>query len=123
MTFFTSGAFWFVEGVLAVLAGIGLKVWMEDRNTPMPAWKWLLVAAWLVLLGFTIAFIGTSVGEKELVAAEKGGILFSVVCIITGAGLWRLLQIGRRRKAVRIGTDTATTADQAPEDTTGDDEA
>ena len=112
MTFFTSGAFWFVEGILAVLAVIGLKVWMEDRNTPMPPWKWLLVAAWMVLLGFTIAFIGTSVGENELVAAEKGGILFSVICIVTGAGLWRLLQIGRTRKAAHIETDTTTTADE-----------
>ena len=122
MTFFTSGAFWFVEGILAVLAVIGLKVWMEDRSTPMGPWKWLLVAAWMVLLGFTIAFIGTSVGEKELVAAEKGGILFSVICIVTGAGVWRLLQIGRVKKAVRTETDTAATPDQAPREATGDEE-
>ena len=97
MAFFTSGAFWFVEGVLAVLALAGLKVWMEDRRTPMPLWKWLLVALWMLMTGFTVAFVGTSVGENELVAAEKGGILFSVVCVIAGAGIWRLLQVGRAK--------------------------
>ena len=95
MSFFTSGAFWFAEGILCVLALIGLKAWMEDRNTPMPIWKWLLVGMWMLTVGFTIAFVGTSVGEREMVAAEKGGIMFSVICVISGAVVWRLLQIGR----------------------------
>jgi hypothetical protein len=95
MWFFTSGAFWFVEGVLFVLAMIGLKVWMQDRRTPMPIWKWLLVGAWMLMCGFTIAFIGTSVGENELVAAKKGGIIFSVACVIVGVVVWGLLQVGR----------------------------
>ena len=95
MSFFTSGVFWFVEGILCVLAMIGLKVWMEDRNTPMPIWKWILVGMWMLTVGFTIAFVGTSVGENEMVAAEKGGIMFSVICVISGAVVWRLLQIGR----------------------------
>jgi len=97
MWFFNSGAFWFAEGIVFVLAMIGLKIWMEDRNTPMGLWKWMLVWLWVLLLGFTIAFIGTSVGENELVAAKKGGIIFSVICIITGVVVWRLLQIGRVR--------------------------
>ena len=95
MSFFTSGAFWFLEGVLAVGALVGLKVWMEDRRTPMPLWKWPIAAAWLVMAGATIAFIATSIGENEIVAAVKGGIIFSVLCIIVAAAAWRLLQIGR----------------------------
>lgn len=122
MTFVTSGAFWFVEGILVVLAAIGLKVWMEDRNTPMPLWKWLIVAGWMLTLGFTIAFIGTSVGENEMVAAQKGGIIFSVVCVIAGAGVWRLLQIGRVKKASDAEADESMSADQAPTDTAGDEE-
>ena len=101
MWFFTSGTFWFVEGILFVLAMIGMKIWMEDRNTPMGLWKWLLVGAWLLTVGFTIAFVGTSVGEKEMIAAQKGGIVFSVLCVILGAAVWRLLQIGRVKSAVR----------------------
>ena len=99
MWFFTSGAFWFAEGVMFVLALIGLKVWMEDRGVPMRMWKWITVMMWMLMCGFTIAFIGTSVGENEIVAAEKGGIIFSVICVITGVVVWRLLQIGRVKSA------------------------
>jgi len=105
MWFFTSGAFWFTEGILCVLAVIGLKVWMEDRNTPMGLWKWLLVGAWMLTLGFTIAFIGTSVGENEMVAAKKGGNIFSTICVIFGAVVWQLLQIGRVKTAGDLKTD------------------
>jgi hypothetical protein len=123
MAFFTSGAFWFVEGILAVLAVIGLKVWMEDRNTPMPAWKWPFVGLWMLLCGFTIAFIGTSVGENERVAAQKGGIIFSVLCVVTGAGLWRVLQIGRVKSPAGDQADACTTAEHARAETVADEEA
>jgi hypothetical protein len=102
MWFFTSGAFWFAEGILFVLAMIGLKIWMEDRNTPMGLWKWLLAGAWMLTVGFTIAFVGTSVGENEMVAAKKGGIAFSVICVISGAAVWQLLQIGRVKHAGKL---------------------
>ncbi len=101
MSFFASGLFWFIEGILSVLILIGFGVWMADRQTPMRFWKWAVVCVWFAMVGFTIAFIGTSIGENEVVAATKGGIIFSVVSIITGAGGWRLLQIGR----VKVSTD------------------
>ena len=131
MWFFTSGAFWFVEGILVVLAMIALKVWMKERHTPMPLWKWVVVVLWLLMLGFTIAFIGTSVGENELVAAEKGGILFSVICVIAGAGLWRLLLIGRVKHKPDKGVDvdavveakTPVAVTLSPTDAGGNEEA
>lgn len=94
MSFFNSGFFWFFEGILTCLVFIGFKTWMEDRGTPMPFWKWLLFGPWVLIFGFTIAFIGTSIGENEMAAAVKGGIIFSLFTIITGVGLWRLLNIG-----------------------------
>ena len=122
MSFFTSGAFWFAEGVLVVLAMIGLKVWMDERNPPMGFWKWLLVGVWMLMSGFTIAFIGTSVGENEMVAAQKGGIVFSVICVITGVILWRLLQIGRVRTVADSKTSPYEGANQESRDTAGDEE-
>jgi hypothetical protein len=91
MGFFNSGFFWFLEGIFVCLAVMGFRAWMEDRGVPMPVWKWILLGIWVLLLGFTIAFIGTNLGEKEVNAALKGGIIFGLVTIITGVGLWRLI--------------------------------
>ena len=98
MKFFNSGFFWFIEGILMTLVFLGFKTWMEDRSVPMPWWKWVLFGLWVFFAGFTIAFVGTSMGENEIVAALKGGIIFGIITIISGVGLWRLLQIGRVKK-------------------------
>ena len=91
MDFFTSGLFWFVEGVLACLVAVGISLWEKDRGVPMPWWKWVLTAAWFCLLGFTLAMVGTSLGEGEHQAALMGGIIFGVLTVITGVAFWRLL--------------------------------
>jgi type VI protein secretion system component VasK len=96
MDFFNSGLFWFLEGIFACLAVIGFKFWMEDRKIPMPFWKWILLGIWFFFFGFTIAFIGTNLGEKEAQAALLGGIIFGLIAIVTGVGLWRLLKIGKK---------------------------
>lgn len=95
MQFFISDLFWFIEGILAVLVFFGFKTWMEDRGVPMTWWKWGLFGLWVLLAGFTIAFVGTSFGENETVAAVKGGIIFGLITIISGVGFWRLIQTGR----------------------------
>jgi hypothetical protein len=61
----------------------------------MPLWKWSLVVLWLCLVGFAVAFVGTSYGEGEPVAATRGGLLFGLISIIAGVGLWRVLMSGR----------------------------
>lgn len=91
MSFFTSGFFWFIEGILACLVVMGFKTWMEDKGVPMNWWKWLLFGLWIIIAGFTIAFIGTSIGENEMTAAVKGGIIFSLFTVISGVGLFRLI--------------------------------
>ena len=96
MYFFNSGFFWFVEGVFFCLFIIGFRIWMQDKNIQMLFWKWIILVLWILIFTFTIAFITTSIAENEVSAAFKGGILFSVVTIITGVGLWRLLLLGRR---------------------------
>lgn len=95
MAFFNSGTFWFIEGILAVVVFLAFRAWMEDRGVPMTWWKWVLFGLWVVLAGVTIAFVGTSIGENETVAAFRGGILFGVITIVSAVGLWRLLHTGR----------------------------
>jgi len=68
MQIFNSGLFWFVEGILFVVVILALRVWAADRGLPMPPWKWVLILLWVLLAGFTIAFVGTSFGEGEPVA-------------------------------------------------------
>ena len=94
MGFFTSGFFWFAEGVLFTIALLAFRAWAQDRAIPMPYWKWIALGIWTLLAGFTLAFVGTSIGEGEPTAAMRGGILFGVIVVISGAGLWRLLMIG-----------------------------
>lgn len=91
MHFFNSGLFWFIEGIFTCLVVIGLKIWMEDKGIPMLFWKWLLLGLWVLFFGFTIAFVTTSLGENEPAAAKVGGIVFGLISLVTGFGLWRLL--------------------------------
>jgi hypothetical protein len=98
MQFFSSGLFWFIEGIFACLVVIGLKITMEDKGISMPLWKWTLFVLWILLFGFTIAFVGTNIGEKEMTAAKLGGLVFGLLSVITGVGLWRLLMFKSRSK-------------------------
>jgi len=88
---FNSGFFWFVEGILFVVVILAVRAWAKDRGLPMPVWKWVLFLFWILLAGFTIAFVGTSFGEGEPVAATRGGLLFGLITIISGVGVWRVL--------------------------------
>jgi len=69
---------------------MAFKTWMADRYVPMPFWKWLLFSLWLAACAFTIAFVGTSLGEKEYNAAVKGGIIFTIILILWAVFLWWL---------------------------------
>jgi hypothetical protein len=91
MDFFISGTFWLIEGILCSIAFVGFKVWIEDRGIELNWWKWILMIFWVLIFGFTITLITTSLGEREIVAAFRGGIFFGVITIITFVGLWRLL--------------------------------
>ena len=93
MDFFTSGFFWFIEGILTCLMIIGFKLWIEDKKINMPYWKWILFGVWVLLFAFTIAFVGTSLGENEPHAAFNGAVIFGLVTIVSGVGLWRILLI------------------------------
>ena len=99
MDFFTSGLFWFIEGVFACLAVIAVKLWTEDRGIAMPWWKWGLLVIWVCLAGFTLAMVGTSFGEGEPRAGWMGGLMFGVITVIAGVVFWRVLGLSGRRKA------------------------
>jgi hypothetical protein len=98
MFFFNSGLFWFAEGILAVLVILGFKAWMEDRGVSMSWWKWILLALWVLLAGFTIAFVGASIGEKEFIAAFRGGLIFGLLTVFAGIGVWKAIHLRKKRE-------------------------
>ena len=89
MQIFNSGIFWFIEGILLCLALVGFRVWAEDRGVALNFWKWALLILWVLFTGFTIAFVGTGLGEGEPTAAYMGGLIFGLISIVTGVALWR----------------------------------
>lgn len=91
MQSFNSGFFWFVEGILFVFVILGLAAWARERGVRMSAVKWILFVLWIGLAGFAIAFVGTSFGEGESVAAIRGGLLFGLISVIAGVGVWRVI--------------------------------
>ena len=70
---------------------VAIKLWSQDRGVPMTWWKWILTVLWFCLAGFTLALVGTSLGEGEPRAAAMGGIVFGTLSIIVGVAFWRLL--------------------------------
>lgn len=104
MQIFNSGAFWFVEGILFCVMLNGLNTWARDRSIPMRWWKWTVFLVWVLFAGFTIAFVGTSLGENEASAAVRGGIFFGIIALLSGVGVWRIVMIGT--KSSDLGTIT-----------------
>jgi len=93
MTFFNSGLFWFIEGVLTCLSVVGFKLWMDDRGVKLCWWKWALTVLWTGFTAFVIAFVGVNIGDGEPQAARLGALIFGVLAMVSGAVLWRLLNL------------------------------
>lgn len=93
MDFFGSGLFWILEGIFLSVTLIGLKIWFEDHQIRMNFWKWISVFIWIIAFSISLAYITTSLGENESVAALRGGIMFGVILFISGLGLWFFLRV------------------------------
>lgn len=92
MQIFGHQLFWFVQGILFCLALWGFKIWMQDKQIPMPWWKWILVVVWLCFLGVSLAFVGTSLAEGETHAALLGGLWGGVIAVIAAVVIGRVLR-------------------------------
>ncbi len=97
MSFFTSGTFWFIEGIFFVVLILALRVWLKQKGTAMTWWKWILLVIWIFMAGFTAAFIGTNLGEGETTAALRGGGGSAVLVLIYALVLMRVLGITSKR--------------------------
>ena len=93
MSFFESNIFWFIEGLLACLAIIAFRMWMQDKGIKMPVWKWTVLIAWVLFLAISIGFVTTSIGEGETHAAFNGVVFGFVIAAVSGVVVWRLIKI------------------------------
>lgn len=98
-TFFTTGTFWFLMGILFVGLAVGSKVWFEDLGFEMNWWKWLLTAVWWFLVFFTFYAAFTFIGEDEARGGWLTLLIFGVFDAILGVGLWRLLGMNKTTAA------------------------
>jgi len=82
---------WFVAGAGGVLAVLGLNQWSREREVTLQWWKWALVVLWVFLAAGVLAFITTSLGEREAKAALTGGMFFIPMTVVAGGLLWRFV--------------------------------
>ena len=89
--------FAFFIGLLTVPVILGAIAWARDLALKMNWWKWLLSAAWYLLLLFFIMAAFTFMGEGEQEAGWRTLLFELVIMIILGAGLVRILFSGREK--------------------------
>lgn len=113
MNFWHNGFIWFSTGIILVVVLAAIRAWRRDAGAPLRWWHWVLILAWLLFFGVSCAFIGTSLGEGEITAATRGGIIMGLLVLISGVAIWRLLPQAEapRQKAE---TDSVKTRETGP---------
>ncbi len=97
---FLKPVFWIIMGMLYLIMIYSARYWAQDLNLQMNWWKWLLSAAWFILLSLSLAGGMTLIGEGETQAGLYFLGLFLLIDIILGVGLWRLITMKSKKKRV-----------------------
>ncbi len=87
--------FAFVTGLLSGGVIVGAITWSKELGLKLNWWKCLLAALWYLLLLLLIFAAFTFIGEGEPAAGWRTLGLSTVVMVILGAGLYRILVAGR----------------------------
>jgi hypothetical protein len=87
--------FAFITGLLSGAVVVGAIRWFKDLGFHMNWWKWLLSALWYLLVLTMVFAAFTFVGEGEHIAGWKTLGIATVLMVILGTGLFRLLAAGR----------------------------
>jgi hypothetical protein len=78
---------WGVLSALFVLALWGMTVLLGRSDAAFTAGQWAVYLAWLLWTLFGVAFVWTSLAERERRAAGVGALIFGGVAVIVGAVL------------------------------------
>ena len=88
--------FAFITGLLSGAVIVGALTWFKDLGLKMNWWKYLLLAIWYVLLLLLVFAAFTFMGEGEPAAGLKTLGIATVLMVILGTGLFRILAAGRK---------------------------
>ena len=89
--FFNGSFFWFLMGVLFILAAAGFRAFAKDRGWTISWWKAVLALIWYAIFTFSFYAYGTLMGENETSAGLKILVLGLFVCLVLGIAIWRSL--------------------------------
>jgi len=89
--FFNGSFFWFLMGVLFILAAAGFRAFAKDRGWVISWWKAILALIWYAIFTFSFYAYGTLMGENEAGAGLKILGLGLFVSLVLGLIIWRLL--------------------------------
>lgn len=87
--------FAFITGLLSGGVVVGAITWSKVLGLKLNWWKWLMAGVWYLLLLVLVFAAFTLIGEGESLAGLKILGIASVVMVILGAGLSRVLLSGR----------------------------
>jgi hypothetical protein len=87
--------FAFITGLLSGGVVVGAITWSKALGLKLNWWKWLMAGVWYLLLLVLVFAAFTLIGEGESLAGLKTLGIASVVMVILGAGLSRVLLSGR----------------------------
>ena len=87
--------FAFVTGLLSGGVIVGAITWSKELGLKLNWWKCILATAWYLLLLLLIFAAFTFIGEGEAVAGWRTLGLSTVLMVVLGAGLYRILITGR----------------------------
>jgi hypothetical protein len=83
--------FAFITGLLSGGVVVGAITWSKALGLNLNWWKWLMAGVWYLLLLVLVFAAFTLIGEGESLAGWKTLGIASVVMVILGAGLSRVL--------------------------------
>jgi hypothetical protein len=89
--FFNSSFFWFLMGILFILAAAGFSAYAKDRGWVISWWKAILALIWYAIFALSFYAYGTLMGENEAGAGSKILGLGLFVSLVLGLIIWRLL--------------------------------
>ena len=84
--------FAFIVGLLTGAVVVSAITWAKALGLTMTWWRWLLSALWYLLLLFLVFAAFTFIGEGEPAAGWKTVGISTVLLVILGAGLVRILK-------------------------------